>query len=56
MTTTATKPKSDMLTIKEFFGTREGETLQDFAKEIRALSDQDKAQLAEGIRNETFTY
>lgn len=42
--------------IKEFFGYKEGQGLREFAEEFKALSEQDKAQLAEGITNGTLTY
>lgn len=43
-------------TLKEYFGVKEGERLADFAKEIQALSEEDKIQLADGIENGTMNY
>lgn len=48
--------KTDIMVLKEFFGTREGETLTQFVAEMRELGEDDKAILAEGIRNGTYTY
>jgi hypothetical protein len=43
-------------TLKDYFGIRPGDALADFAKEIQALSDEDKVQLADGIEDGTLTY
>lgn len=43
-------------TLKEYFGLKEGDRLADFAKEIQALSEEDKVQLADGIENGTLDY
>jgi hypothetical protein len=43
-------------TLKNYFGMREGDALADFAKEIQALSDEDKVQLADGIEDGTLNY
>jgi len=43
-------------TLKDYFGIKEGDKLADFAKEIQALSDEEKAQLADGIENGSLTY
>lgn len=57
MTTTATKPTTtDAAVLKQFFGLREGQTLTGFVAELKDLSADEKAQLANGIRDETFTY
>lgn len=57
-TTTATgKPKSDAVLIKEFFGMRyPGQPLSEYMEESRALTPEDKAQLAKGIRDGSLTY
>lgn len=34
--------------IRKFFGLREGDTLTDFSKEVKALSDAEKLELAQG--------
>ena len=41
--------------IADFFR-KEGETLSQFAAEWKALPEEDKAQLREGIGNGTLTY
>lgn len=50
------KPLGDAAVLKEFFGLSEGETLSGFVQELKQLSPEEKTQLAEGIRNQTFTY
>lgn len=50
------KTTSDLVLIKDYFGYREGTGAGEFLKELKALSPEDKAQLAEGIRNGTLTY
>jgi hypothetical protein len=42
--------------IKEYFGKLPGQTLQDFLGEFKQLSDADKQQLGDGIRNGSLTY
>lgn len=46
--------KSNLILIKQFF--LDGVGASDALKEIRALSEFDKEQLGEGIRNGTLTY
>ena len=43
MTTSFTKAA------KEYFGKKEGQSLQDFASELNALTEQDKIDLAAGL-------
>lgn len=50
------KKSSSTKALKDFFGFKEGQRLADFAEELKALSPAEKAQLAEGIENGTFTY
>ena len=38
--------------VREYFGYKEGEKLTEFAQEIRALTDQDKLDLAQGLAEE----
>ena len=38
---------------KKFFGLREGTTLADFAQELKALSEADKLEIAQGLARET---
>ena len=42
--------------LKKFFGVRAGDKLQDFAKELKNLTDSDREELTTGILNESFTY
>ncbi len=42
--------------IKEFFELLPGQKMTGFAMEYRALTTEDKVQLAEGISNGTLTY
>ncbi len=42
--------------LKEFFGVREGQGLREFAGELKALSPEDKAQLVDGILDESYNY
>lgn len=42
--------------LQKFFGKKEGQTLKDFAEEIRTLTPLDKQQLGEGIASSTLTY
>lgn len=43
-----TKTKGITTVIKEYFGYREGQTLSDFAAEVKQLSDAEKLELAQG--------
>lgn len=42
--------------LRDYFGKKEGGTLAGFAAELKELTDQEKQQLADGIRNESLTY
>lgn len=42
--------QSFMSACKQFFGTREGQTALDFAREVRALTDEDRTEIANGLR------
>lgn len=35
---------------KEFFGMKPGQSLQDFGKELKGLTYEDKKEIAEGLR------
>lgn len=50
------KKKGTASVLKAYFGYSEGQDLAAFAVEMKALTDEDKAQLVEGIENGTFTY
>ena len=41
--------------VADFFR-KDGETLTQFSQEWKSLTDDDKAQIREGIGNGTFTY
>lgn len=43
-------------TVKKYFGLKDGQTMTEFAKEYKELTDEDKAQLAGGILDGTETY
>lgn len=45
-----TPPKSFVQACKEFFGLLPGETLQQFAQELRALTPDDKAEMIQLFR------
>lgn len=42
--------------LRSYFGQKEGQTLTQFAAELKELSDTEKQQLADGIRDESLTY
>ena len=42
--------------LKKFFGLKDGQTLSDFAGELKQLTDEDKEQLVQGITDESFSY
>lgn len=42
--------------IKQFFGFKENQTMTQFLQEFKQLTDDDKNQLGNGIRNGTLTY
>lgn len=46
------KPKSNALVIKEFFGLSATEAIA----ALKTLTDEDKQQLGDGIRNGSLTY
>lgn len=50
------KPRSDTMVIFTYFGLKEEQTRTDFIQEVKALTEADKAQLASGIRDETYDY
>ena len=50
------KQKSDANVISNYFGKLPGQNLSDFMAEYKALSSEDKKALADGIRDESFTY
>lgn len=40
----------------KFFGKKEGQSLSDFAKEWKELTDVDKRQIIDGVNDGSFTY
>ena len=48
--------QTNIKVLRDFFGKKEGGTLAGFAAELKELTDQEKQQLADGIRNESLTY
>ena len=42
--------RSFVAACKEFFGFKEGQTLSQFGEEIKALSYEDKMEIADGLR------
>ncbi len=45
-----------LTTLFKYFGPKPGQSLTDFKNEVNELTDEDKATLAESIRNGTLTY
>lgn len=50
------KKVSTLKPIKNFFGFKDGQTMTQFGTEFKALTDEDKKQLADGIENGSLTY
>lgn len=48
--------KSDAAVIAQFFGRLPGQGLRDVLAEIKQLGDVEKKEVADGIRNGSFTY
>lgn len=48
--------KTDTILMKEFFGYPPGGNASDFVKEMKALPEEDKKQLANGLRDGSLTY
>jgi hypothetical protein len=48
--------KTGIAGIYKFFGPRAGQSIKDFSDEYKELTDEDKAQLREGIDNGSLTY
>lgn len=44
------------VTLKKYFGIKEGDKLIDFANELKKLTDEDRQELTKGILDETFSY
>ena len=52
-----TNPRKGFATAaSRFFGRKDGQSLGDFGAEVKALTDEDVAQLHGGIANGTLTY
>lgn len=48
--------KSNAVVLLQFFGVRDGQSKREFVQEINELGEETKQLLADGIRNETYTY
>lgn len=46
----------DVTMIKKYFFSEENIPAREFMEQYKALTDEDKAELAEGIRNSSLTY
>ena len=42
--------------LKNYFGAKVGEGLKEFVVELKKLTDEDKAQLVQGISDPSLTY
>ena len=51
-----TQKKGNLFILNQFFGPQAGEGIRQFVEEVKLLGDHDIALLADGIRNETYTY
>ena len=49
-------PRVGVAALKKFFGLKDGQTLAEFAVESKQLTDDDFAQLRDGITNGSLTY
>lgn len=52
----AGEQQSDAIVLYQFFGPLDGQTKMEFIKEMKELSEESKAQLSNGIRDESLTY
>lgn len=52
----AGEQQSDAIVLYQFFGLLDGQTKMEFIQEMKELSDESKAQLSNGIRDESLTY
>lgn len=50
------KKSSTLKPIKEYFGLKEGQKMTEFGAEWKALTEEDKMQLATGIEDGSLTY
>lgn len=51
-----TTGRKGIASLKKFFGTKEGQSLQEFAAEVKELDDKSFEQLRDGIEDGTLTY
>ncbi len=51
-----TQQKGNLFILNQFFGPQPNEGIRQFVEEVKFLGDDDIKLLADGIRNETFTY
>lgn len=50
------KSAGSVRVLKDFFGYRPNTGLKEFGEELKALSDEEKIALTEGIQNGSLTY
>lgn len=48
--------RTGIAALKKFFGTRDGQSLSEFAAEVKELTDEDFEQLRDGINDGSLTY
>ena len=54
--TTHTAGRTGISALKKFFGTKDGQSLSDFAAEVKELDDESFFQLRDGINDGSLTY
>jgi len=52
----ADEKKYSVKTLVNYFGKKEGQDLNGFAKEMKELSEEEKIQLSKGIEDGSLTY
>ena len=51
-----TQKKGNLFILNKFFGPQPGEGIRQFVEEVKLLGEDNIKLLADGIRNETYTY
>jgi len=54
--TTHSAGRTGISALKKFFGTKDGQSLSDFAAEVKELDDEAFFQLRDGINDGSLTY
>jgi len=49
-----TKTHTFMSACRDFFGLKEGQTSMDFAKEVKALTEADRAEITAGLNGQGY--